>query len=346
MAKKPLLITTGDAFEATGLGHRIWQPEGEGPFQTAVLVHGRLGNEDVMWIFARILPPDWQIISIRAIFAEGEGYSWHPPLGRFPILAEMDEAVTAVTHFIQTLPEIYNADPKKICLMGFSQGAATSFATAIQNPGLVQAIAGLVGFVPQVDSATLETAPLKNLPVFMAVGEKDDTIPLEIARQSGEQLRAAGAWLEYREYATGHKLNGPGMRKLQGWWETIAAIISDWRLKKTTNWNEGISGIEQFSVFGTNIEAYGANELVQRLEYSSLAHDKQWYKENAPLCIAEHDLQQLEMILENLKFELKIAVPSKGSVHRDLMFVLGNGVWLPEAPLLPQDEIQFPLLKF
>jgi predicted esterase len=31
-------------------------------------------------------------------------------------------------------------------------------------------------------------------------------------------VRAAGAYLEYREYDTRHKLNGAGMRKLKSWW--------------------------------------------------------------------------------------------------------------------------------
>lgn len=221
MDKKPTLVDDGTAFESLGLVHRILQPEGVGPFPTAVLIHGRKGTEDVMWIFARTIPKHWQIISVRALFPEEEGYSWNKPLGRFPILAEMDEAVTAVSHFLQKLPQIYDSDPQKTVLMGFSQGAATSFATAIKHPGMVQGIIGLVGFLPETPDDIIAQAPLMNLPIFMAVGEQDNTIPVQIARQSGEALRAAGAWLEYREYATGHKLNGKGMRKLQSWWEEL-----------------------------------------------------------------------------------------------------------------------------
>ncbi len=219
MEKKPTLIDSGQAFEQTGLVHRVLTPEGTGPFPTVLMIHGRLGNEDVMWIFARTIPANWQIISVRAIFSEEDGYSWNEPLGRFPTLDEMDDAVTAVTHFIKTAPDIYPIDRSQIYMMGFSQGAATAYSTAIKQADLVKGIAGLVGFLPEAPDELIATAPLQNLPIFMAVGEKDDTIPLEVARRSGELLRAAGAWLEYREYATGHKLNGQGMRKLQSWWE-------------------------------------------------------------------------------------------------------------------------------
>lgn len=227
MAKIPRLVESGEVFEKTGLVHKVLKPDsGAPPYPTVILIHGRLGNEDVMWIFAPTIPSDWQVISVRAIIKEEDGYSWNHPLDRFPTLTEMDPAVDALVRFIQTIPELYDADPEQIYLMGFSQGAAAAYATAIREPQLVKAIAGLVGFLPQAGNDVLETMPLKDFPIFMAVGEKDDTIPVEVARQSGAQLRAAGAWLDYREYATGHKLNGAGMRKLKSWWEMVATHTS------------------------------------------------------------------------------------------------------------------------
>lgn len=222
MDKRPELVEGGDAVEQLGLVHRVLLPQGDGPHPTVVMVHGRKGTEDVMWIFARTIPKDWLMISVRALFEEEEGYSWHPPLGRLPVLGEMETAVSALHQFITNLPTVYSSAPSQTYLMGFSQGTAVSLATAIKHTNLVQGIAGLVGFLPETDPAVLATAPLKDLPVFLAVGEKDDTIPLDLARQSGEAVRAAGAWLEYREYPTGHKLNGAGMRKLTSWWEEIS----------------------------------------------------------------------------------------------------------------------------
>ena len=107
--------------------------------------------------------------------------------------------------------------------MGFSQGAAASFALAIREPERVQGIASLVGFMPLGVEEAIETARLADLPVFMAVGTEDERIPLEIARECGKAVRAAGAYLEYREYETGHKLNGAGMRKLKNWWAERSA---------------------------------------------------------------------------------------------------------------------------
>jgi phospholipase/carboxylesterase len=214
------VIQDGPAFASAGLVHRVLIPDAVGSRPSAVLLHGRSGNEDVMWVFAQTLPKDWLVVAPRAIKPDPDGgYSWLPR-GRdeWPPLSKFEEAVTAVTHFIRILPQLYNANPDSIYLMGFSQGAATAYATAMRQPGLVQGIAGLVGFVPVECDAALETNPLKGLPIFMAVGKEDPRIPWARAQACAQTLRAAGAKVEYHEYDTGHKVNVQGMRDLKQWW--------------------------------------------------------------------------------------------------------------------------------
>jgi phospholipase/carboxylesterase len=184
------------------------------------MLHGRSGDEDVMWIFARALPKDWLIVAPRGIRRDpAGGFDWRPRgIDEWPTLDQFDEAVTAVAGFIRTLPHLYNADPNHIYLMGFSQGAATAYATAIRHPGLVNGIAGLVGFIPTRCDSALENSPLVDLPIFMAVGKRDPLIPTERAAGCAQTLHMAGTNLEYHEYDTGHKLNAAGMLDLKSWW--------------------------------------------------------------------------------------------------------------------------------
>jgi phospholipase/carboxylesterase len=175
-----------------------------------------------MWIFARTLPKNWLLVAPRAIADGGAdgGYSWYPrQLDVWPALSEFDEAVTAVTHFIHALPDLYNADSNRIYLMGFSQGAALAYAVAMRQAGLVQGIASLVGFVPEQSEEALANAPLKDLPIFMAVGTDDERIPVKNARQGAKIIKTADAQLDYHEYDTSHKLNAQGMRDLTVWWQ-------------------------------------------------------------------------------------------------------------------------------
>ena len=217
---KPALVEDKTAV----LPHRVLQPQTPGPHPTIVMIHGHLGNEDVMWIFSQTLPPDWLVVAPRAIIAEGDGrFSWHRrEQNEWPTLAVFDTAVNALEQFIDSLSDHYGADPEQIYLMGFSQGAAAAFATAIHRPEKIQGIASLVGFMPRHIDEAIQTKRLADMPVFMAVGTEDERVPLEIAQECGKAVRAAGAFLEYREYKTGHKLNGAGMRKLKQWWSERA----------------------------------------------------------------------------------------------------------------------------
>ena len=222
---RPHLVADGPALDTVGLIHRVREPASPGPHRTVVMLHGRGGDENVMWIFASTLPRDWLLVAPRGLKQDPDGgYSWLPrKRDEWPSLSIFDEAVAAVVKLIRALPDLYNADPDHIYLMGFSQGAATAYATALRHPKLVQGIAGLVGFTPTECDAILDSVPLKGLPVFMAVGARDPMIPLERARESAQTLRQAGASLDYHEHDTGHRLNAEGMRALKRWWQARSA---------------------------------------------------------------------------------------------------------------------------
>lgn len=221
---EPVTVFDGAAVTQSGLIHRVWEPSSSGPHRSVVMLHGRSGNEDVMWIFARTVPRDWLIVAPRGIKPDpDDGYAWHPRArDEWPTLTQFDEAVEAVAAFIQELPRLYQADPKHIYLMGFSQGAAAAYATAIRHPGLIRGIAGLVGFVPVECGAALETSPLLELPIFMAVGRRDPFIPLSRTSFCAQTLTMAGADVDYHEYDAGHRLNAKGMRDLAKWWQARA----------------------------------------------------------------------------------------------------------------------------
>jgi phospholipase/carboxylesterase len=218
--KEPDLIDSGPLLTELGMVHKVLEPAGAGPYRTVVMLHGRFGDEDMMWVFRRSTPAHWLKITPRGLLADENGvYSWiSQKYGEWPDLAAFDAASTAVARFLEALPRVYNADPDHIYLMGFSQGAALSYATAMRNPGLVRAIAGLVGFMPEACDNPDILAPLEELPIFMAVGLEDKLVPHERSLGCADVLRQANAQLSYNEYNTGHKLNARGMSDLHEWW--------------------------------------------------------------------------------------------------------------------------------
>ena len=217
---EPDLIDSGPLLTELGLVHKVLEPSGAGPYRTVVMLHGRYGDEDVMWIFRKSTPAHWLKIAPRGLLAEPRGaYSWvFQEYGVWPELPAFDTAVTAVAHFLRALPRVYNADPEHLYLMGFSQGAAVIYETAMRNRGLVQAIAGLVGFIPDACATPSNLAALSNLQIFMAVVLEDKLVPFERALGCATVLRQANAQLSFNEYNTSHKLNAQGMRDLHDWW--------------------------------------------------------------------------------------------------------------------------------
>jgi phospholipase/carboxylesterase len=219
--KKPTRHIDDDNAARAGLIHTVRRPEGDGPFPTVVLLHGRNGNEEVMWVFAHTLPDDLLLVAPRAIKNgdNGQDYSWHPHDPKtWPTMAEFEEAVVALEEFIAALADLYQADLSQLYLMGFSQGAALGLSAMTKNPELAQGLAALVGFLPLNHESLVAQRPLTERPIFMAVGTKDERIPLDLARSSAKAIRQAGADLTYNEYDTGHRINRQGMRDLSVWW--------------------------------------------------------------------------------------------------------------------------------
>ena len=218
----PQLVQTGpEQFEA-GLTYRYQMPSGPGPYPTAVMLHGRLGTEDVMWVFRKTIPQPWLVVAPRAPLPEQGYFSWllQPP-DEWPDLAAFTPAVEALTRFLRALPSLYNADPERIYLLGFSQGAAVAFAAALMTPKLVRGVAGLVGFAPEVPPEQV-AGKLDGMPIFIAAGAQDPTVPYDRAEHAAELLRRAGADVEFHEYAAGHKLPAEGIKDLRAWFNARA----------------------------------------------------------------------------------------------------------------------------
>ena len=220
---QPVLVDSGNGLSAAGLVHRVWEPDGDGPHRTIVMLHGRSGNEDVTWAFGRTLPKNTLIVSPRALYEDHRGgYSWDVrTAGEWPPLDALNPAIDSLNQFLTALPHLYNANLEQLYLLGFSQGCAVCYRYAMLNPGKVQAIAALVGLMPVAAAKEPEITNLNDLPVFMAVGRRDDTLPLPVSHECAQALITGGARLDYREYNTGHKLNVRGMKDLTAWWQQV-----------------------------------------------------------------------------------------------------------------------------
>jgi phospholipase/carboxylesterase len=218
MDLKPELI------EFKGWTLRLYRPERPGPHPVIFLLHGWTGDENVMWVFASRLPKHYLMVAPRGLFASplgGFGWNAHNQ-GAWPELNDFQPAVDGIlelsanlqTALEQEVNQPFLADFSHLSLVGFSQGAALAYAFALLHSDRVARLASLAGFMPEGVESLLEKRVLTGKPVFVAHGARDETVPVERARQAVKNLQQAGALVTYCEGNAGHKLDAACFRGL------------------------------------------------------------------------------------------------------------------------------------
>ena len=196
--------------EIGGWTLKVRQPDGDGPHPVILLVHGWTGDENSMWVFAPRLPRNALLVAPRAPYLsrhpEIAGYSWvEERADGFSSLRMFAPAVDAFEGLVEQLAAQYPAaDFSRFGMAGFSQGSAFCVSYAVRHPQRVSRLAMLAGFLPEQSEGAL--AALAGLPVLVAHGTKDETVPVARAYAAREQLAAAGAQVRYCESEVGHKL--------------------------------------------------------------------------------------------------------------------------------------------
>ena len=186
-------------------------PQGAGPHPVIFLIHGWTGDEKSMWIFTPRLPRNALLVAPRAPYMSNHpdlgGFSWVPERGQnFSNLEMFQPALDSCEGLISELATRVPGDFTQFGLVGFSQGAAFSFAYAMNNPRRVGQLAALAGFLPA--GSTSQLANLAITPIYIAHGTEDKTVPIRMAREARIALEGAGALVRYCESETGHKLGG------------------------------------------------------------------------------------------------------------------------------------------
>jgi predicted esterase len=166
-----------------------------------VLLHGRdRTREDKV-----VLASSFRVAGIRWLAPAADTGSWYP--GRFfePRAANepfLSQAVEQIDRVIEEASEGGRLAPRRIVLVGFSQGACLAVEYALQRPGRVGAIivltGALIGPSDTVRSSSLEM--LAGLRVLLTGSDADEWITQEQTRHTAEVLTGFGADVRLRIY--------------------------------------------------------------------------------------------------------------------------------------------------
>ncbi len=191
-----------------------------------VLLHGVGADELDLLPVADALDPRLLTVSLRAPHeAEPMGYAWYALDWRTsPPTPRVDQAEASRAALAAYLPELAaraGADPERVFLFGFSQGAAMALAVALTRPELVRGVVVHSGRVlPFLSDPARRAAPeaLARLDALVIHGTEDDVIPVEAGREVRALLAPLlGERLTYREHEAGHFVTSESARAAASW---------------------------------------------------------------------------------------------------------------------------------
>ncbi len=131
------------AADLTYLVHAPAEPSAHPPL--IVLLHGAGADERDMIGMWRDLPQNFVVISPRAPFGGGGGYRWYRKTGASPRAGDLEISAKIVDLVVDNAAKRFDADPKRLFLGGFSQGAVMTYEVALREPGRFRGAAVLSG---------------------------------------------------------------------------------------------------------------------------------------------------------------------------------------------------------
>ena len=189
-----------------------------------LLLHGYGSNEEDLFSFASELPNDSYVISVRAPYdLQPYGHAWYAihfdaDENKFSDNVQAKQSVELIAGFIDEIVKQYPIDAKNVTLIGFSQGAILSYATALTYPEKVAKVVALSGYFNQeIMPEVIDTKAISHLKFFVSHGSVDQVIPVEWARKAKPALENIDLEVEYQEYPVRHGVSPKNFYDFKNW---------------------------------------------------------------------------------------------------------------------------------
>lgn len=196
----------------------------EGNPPAIVMLHGFGSDENDLFSFSSELPSEYAIISLRApLQMQPFGNAWYTIYfdANNDKFSDDEQAVESRELVVKCLDEIistYKVDPKRITLLGFSQGTILSFAVALSYPEKVANVIGLSGYVNEaILKEGYESKNFTGLNIYTSHGSVDQVIPVEWARRSKSFFEKLNIPCSYSEFPVGHGVAPQNFYEFKEW---------------------------------------------------------------------------------------------------------------------------------
>ncbi|MEM9022099.1 MAG: alpha/beta hydrolase-fold protein [Bacteroidota bacterium] len=207
------------------LEHR-WFParEKSGRPPVLFLLHGYGSHEADLAGIAQQIDPRYAVVAVRApITLQPGAYAWYHLQWEQGQVVGYDaegarNARQQLTRFIDQVVADHQANPEKVVLLGFSQGAIMSLEVALTAPEKVCGIAMMSGLLnDHLRQDRVAEERLQGMDILVTHGTEDAVIPVEKARICQQFLDSLPVQLHYQEYPGGHTITADAMQRAFDW---------------------------------------------------------------------------------------------------------------------------------
>ena len=175
-----------------------------------ILLHGRGSHRGDLLALRPHIPAGWGLVTPQAPhpghpWGYGPGWAWYRYLAEDQVdPTSLEKGLDELTLFMDDLPAHLGFQPGRVVLGGFSQGATTSLAWVLANPGRVSDVLVFSGFLIASPPVLSQGKTATGVRSFWGHGTRDPSIPLALAEMGRQRLLEAGANLEMKNYEIGH----------------------------------------------------------------------------------------------------------------------------------------------
>ena len=109
-----------------------------------------------------------------------------------------------------------------LVLAGFSQGGAIALHVGLRYPHRLAGILALSTYLPLLEKVADEaSAANKDIPIYMAHGEYDPIVPLQLAQLSHRHVGELGYHVDWHVYPMEHSVIPPEIDDISAWFDTV-----------------------------------------------------------------------------------------------------------------------------
>jgi phospholipase/carboxylesterase len=153
--------------------------------------------------------------------------AWYDILGLDRAAREDESGIRESQAQIEALIKRENArgiPSERIVLAGFSQGGAITLQTGLRYPEKLAGLMILSSYLALRDTLATEATPANRAtPIFMAHGEFDYMLPLQLGSSSRDLLLQNGYAVDWRAYPMEHQVCAEEIRDVASWLKKVLA---------------------------------------------------------------------------------------------------------------------------